>query len=79
MLNQILLEFENTTSGLCLEEIAQRLVKDPGVVASALDLLVNMGKLYEIESGMCDFCPAHGMCSVISDPKRVFILTANEA
>ena len=77
MLNQILMEFENTTSGLCLEEVAQRLGKDPGVVASALNLLVNMGKLDEIESGMCDFCPVRGMC--ISDPKRVFLLTTNEA
>ena len=79
MLNQIIMEFEKSTSGLCLEEVAQRLGKDPGVVAGALDLLVNMGKLDEIESSMCDFCPVRDMCIVISNPKRVFILAANEA
>lgn len=78
MLSQILTEFENTTRGLCLDEIAQRIGKDPRVVAGALDLLVNMGKLNEIESSMCDFCPVRGMCSVISDPKRIYILTANK-
>jgi hypothetical protein len=79
MLNQILLEFENTTSGLCVDEVAQRLGKDPGVVAGALDLLVNMGKLDEIESSVCDSCPVRGMCSGISRPQRIFILTMNEA
>lgn len=78
MLNQILTEFENTARGLCLEEIAQRLGKDPRVVAGALDLLVNMGKLDEIESSMCDFCPVRGMCSVISDPERIYALTAKK-
>ncbi len=77
MLSQILTEFENTTRGLCLEEIAQRLGKDPRVVAGALDLLVNMGKLDEIEINMCDSCPVRGNCSVIADSKRIYNLTAN--
>jgi hypothetical protein len=79
MLSQILAELENSTIGLCLEEIAQRLGKDPSVVAGALDLLVNMGRLNELESSKCDVCPVSSMCSVISDPKRIYILTANEA
>ena len=66
------MEFESTTKGLCLEEVAQRLGKDPRVVAGALDLLANMGKLDEIESSTCDFCPVRGMCSVIPDPKRMY-------
>lgn len=78
MLNQILKEFENAARGLCLEEIAQRLGKDPRVVAGALDLLVNMGKLDEIENGMCDFCPVRSMCSEVSDPMRIFALTAKK-
>lgn len=77
MLNQILTEFENTTRGLCLEEIANRLGKDPRVVAGALDLLVNMGKLDEIESSMCDFCPVRGMCSVSANLMHIYTLTAD--
>ncbi|KPK94713.1 MAG: hypothetical protein AMJ88_03380 [Anaerolineae bacterium SM23_ 63] len=77
MLSQILTEFGNTTRGLCLEEIVQRLGKNPRVVEGALDLLVNMGKLDEIESSTCDLCPVRGVCGVISAPKRIYILSAN--
>jgi hypothetical protein len=76
MLNQILTEFENTTGGLCLEEIAQRIGKDPRVVSGALDLLINMGKLDQIQTGMCNVCPVRSICNVVSDPKRMYILTA---
>lgn len=78
MLRQILSEIENSPRGLCLEEIAQRLGKDPNVVAGALDLLVHMGKLDQIESSACDVCPMRGMCSVISDPTHIFTLTRDE-
>ncbi|UCF61905.1 MAG: hypothetical protein JSV37_04260 [Anaerolineaceae bacterium] len=74
MLNQILTEIENSPRGLCLEEIAQRLDKDPGVVAGGLDLLVHMGKLDQIENSMCDVCPVRGMCNVISDTAKIFFL-----
>ena len=78
MLSQILNELENTIGGLCVDEIAQRLGKEPGVVAGALDLLVNMGKLDEIERSLCDVCPVRGVCSVISDSTRVYILTVKK-
>jgi hypothetical protein len=74
MLNQILVEIENSPRGLCLEEIAQRLDKDPGVVTGGLDLLVHMGKLDQIGSSMCDVCPVRSMCTVISDAATIFIL-----
>jgi hypothetical protein len=77
MLSQILTEIENSPRGLCLEEIAQRLDKDPSVVAGGLDLLVHMGKLTQIRSSACDVCPVRGMCNVISDPARIYILTEN--
>ena len=78
MLNQILDEFKYATGGLCLEEIAQRLGRDRRVVAGALDLMVNMGKLDVIERSLCDVCPVRSLCSVISDPTRRYFLTANK-
>ncbi len=77
MLSQILKEFEKPTKGLCLEEIAQRLGKDPRVVAGALDLLVKMGKLDGIEGGMCDSCPIRSMCSGAMPP-NIYTLTTNK-
>ena len=75
---RLLLRAKPWEGGLCVEEIAQRLGKEPGVVAGALDLLVNMGKLDEIERSLCDVCPVRGVCSVISDSTRVYILTVNK-
>jgi hypothetical protein len=78
MLSQILTEFDNTTRGLCVEEIAQKLGRNPRVVAGALDLLVNMGKLDVIEVGVCDSCPVRDICSAITNPKRIYVISANK-
>lgn len=74
MLKQILTEFENTTTVLCLEEIAQRIGKDPRVVEGILDTLIRMGRLIEMKSTVCSSCPLHGTCRMIAASDRTFIL-----
>ncbi|HEY44231.1 MAG TPA: hypothetical protein G4O11_09645 [Anaerolineae bacterium] len=74
MLKQILAELENTTSGLSLEEIAQRIGKDPRVVEGMLDMLVRMGMLIEVDNVACSSCPLHDTCRVIATTERTFSL-----
>jgi hypothetical protein len=74
MLKQILTEFENTFTVLCLEEIAQRIGKDPRVVEGMLDTLIRMGRLIEMESMECSSCPVHGTCRLIAASGRTFVL-----
>ena len=75
MLKQILVELENTTTGLCLEEIAQRIGKDPMVVEGMLDMLVRMGMLVEVDTTACPSCPLHDTCRMIATADRIFVLS----
>ncbi len=61
---------------MCLEEVAQKLGREPSVVEGMLETLVKLGKLVEIGSEVCDLCPASSMCILISPARRTFTLAS---
>jgi len=76
MLSSILAIYEQDLRALCVEEVAQKLDREPSVVEGMLDTLVNLGKLVEIGTEDCGLCPASSMCTLISSGRRSFTLAS---
>jgi len=76
MLSRILAIYEQDPGVMCLEEVAQKLGREPSVVEGMLETLVKLGKLVEIGSEVCDLCPASSMCILISSARRTFTLAS---
>jgi hypothetical protein len=67
-------QFSKSVGCLSVQEIAANLGTTPSVIEGMLDTLVRLGKLEEIENGMCEECPFEANCinSLISG--RAYIL-----
>ncbi len=66
MLNQILEACKSTPRGLCLEEIAHGLKKEPAVIEGMIAQLLHMGMLVEHPvQTVCETCPARASCVLI--------------
>jgi hypothetical protein len=76
MLSSILAIYEQDPGALCLEEVAQKLDREPSVVEGMLETLVNLGKLVEIGTETCGLCPASSTCILISSGRRSFTLAS---
>ena len=76
MLSRILAIYEQDPGVMCVEEVAQKLDREPSVVEGMLETLVKLGKLIEIDSETCDLCPASSMCILISSGNRSFTLAS---
>jgi len=76
MLSRILAIYEQDPGARCVEEVAQKLDREPSVVEGMLETLVKLGKLIEIDSETCDLCPANSMCILISSGRRSFTLAS---
>ena len=76
MLNRILAIYEQDPGIMCVEEVAQKLDREPSVVEGMLETLVKLGKLIEIGSETCDLCAASSMCILISSGRRSFNLAS---
>ncbi len=73
MLTDILEACKTTPQGLCLEEIAHRLKKDPSVVEGMIDQLLHMGRLVERPAKtVCETCPTRASCVLMERPVRVY-------
>jgi Mn-dependent DtxR family transcriptional regulator len=78
MLTDILEACKTAPQGLCLEEIAHRLKKDPSVVEGMIDQLLRMGRLVERPAqAICETCPARASCILIERPVRVYSVPMN--
>ena len=76
MLSSILAIYEQDPGVLCVEEVAQKLGREPSVVEGMLETLVNLGKLVEIGAETCGLCPASSSCILISSERRSFTLAS---
>lgn len=76
MLSRILAIYEQDPGIMCVEEVAQKLDREPSVVEGMLETLVKLGKLIEIGAETCDLCPASSMCILISSGRRSFNLAS---
>ena len=76
MLNRILAIYEQDPGSLCVEEVAQKLDREPSVVEGMIETLVNLGELVEIGAEDCGLCPASSMCTLISSGRRSFTLAS---
>ena len=76
MLNSILAIYTQDPGSLCVEEVAQKLDREPSVVEGMIETLVNLGELVEIGAEDCGLCPASSMCNLISSERRSFTLAS---
>ena len=76
MLSSILAIYEQDPGALCLEEVAQKLDREPSVIEGMLETLVKLGKLVEIDTETCGLCAARSMCILISSGRRSFTLAS---
>ena len=76
MLSRILTIFEQDPGTLCVEEVAQKLDREPSVVEGMIETLVNLGELVEIDAEDCGLCPASSMCTLISSGRRSITLAS---
>jgi hypothetical protein len=76
MLKQILAEFEQNPTTLCLDELSQKLAITPSALEGMLDTLVRKGRLLEISAapGACTTCPARAGCVIISSSAKSYLL-----
>ena len=76
MLRSILAIYEQDPGALCVDEVAQKLDREPSVVEGMLETLVKLGKLVEIDTETCGLCAARSMCILISSGRRSFTLAS---
>ncbi len=76
MLKQILAEFEQRPTSLCLDELSQKLTIAPSALEGMLDMLVQKGRLLEISAthNACEICPARAGCVIINTSAKSYIL-----
>jgi hypothetical protein len=76
MLKQILAEFEQSPTMLCLDELSQKLAVTPSALEGMLDMLVRKGRLLEISAAhsACTSCPARAGCVIIRSSAKSYIL-----
>ena len=81
MLKQILAEFEQNPTTLCLDQLSQKLAITPSALEGMLDMLVRKGRLQEISAihDACQVCPARAGCVIISSTAKSYILTRPSA
>ncbi|GIK39907.1 MAG: hypothetical protein BroJett011_37400 [Chloroflexota bacterium] len=76
MLKQILAEFEQKPTTLCLDELSQKLAITPSALEGMLDTLVRKGRLLEVSAthNACHTCPARAGCVIISSSAKSYLL-----
>jgi hypothetical protein len=75
MLKQILSEFEQVPTSLCLDQLSQKLAITPSALEGMLDMLVRKGRLREISPTQtaCQTCPARAACVIIRSATKSYI------
>lgn len=69
MLKQILSEFEQAQTPLCVDELSRTLAIEAGALEGMLDTLVQRGRLQVIDPAGydCPACLARGGCTVMTN------------
>ena len=81
MLKQILAEFQQTKTSVCLDELSRKLEIETSALEGMLQTLVQRGRLQEIGPTPynCVACPARGGCVILTNgvQKRYFLVPQN--
>ena len=69
MLRQILSEFQQAKTPLCLDELSRKLAIEANALEGMLQTLVQSGRLREIGpiDNSCVACPARGGCVIMTN------------
>lgn len=81
MLKQILAEFEQSPTTLCLDELSQKLAITPSALEGMLDMLARKGRLLEIGAAhnACTACAARAGCVSLRSNTKSYVLAPSDS